>query len=190
MVLSPEVWNWVTSLVIIGQTASVRLIVSNCWVVPQRCPLLGLVSRTGGVLMGVLALVASRASCSYVWIFVWLWTINCLPPPWITVGDVGILSMDFPLMGENSVWTEWKCIFSRDGKSIDSPPIPPLGVGLLQLLVLGWLGTKFKWHTYRVASRGRIITEGSTILGGCLLQFFLNNFKIITVFFGKRGTPW
>ena len=66
MVLSPEVWNWVTSLVIIGQTASVRLIVSNCWVVPQRCPLLGLISRTGGVLMGVLALVASRVSCSYV----------------------------------------------------------------------------------------------------------------------------
>ena len=66
MVLSPGVWNWDTSLVIIGQTASVRLVVSNCWVVPQRCLLLGLVSRTGRVLMGVLALVASRVSCSYV----------------------------------------------------------------------------------------------------------------------------
>ena len=66
MELSPGVWNWDTSLVIIGQTASVRLVVSYCWVVPQRCLLLGLISRTGRVLMGVLALVASRVSGSYV----------------------------------------------------------------------------------------------------------------------------
>ena len=66
MELSPGVWNWDTSLVIIGQTASVHLVVSYFWVVPQRCLLLGLISRTGRVLMGVLALVASRVSCSYV----------------------------------------------------------------------------------------------------------------------------
>ena len=34
--------------------------------VPRRCLLLGVISRSGRVLMGVLALVASRVSCSYV----------------------------------------------------------------------------------------------------------------------------
>ena len=43
---------WYNSLVIIGQTASVRLVVSYCWVVPQRCLPLGLISRTGGVFNG------------------------------------------------------------------------------------------------------------------------------------------
>ena len=49
--------------------------------------------------------------------------------------------------------------------------------------------SKYKWRAFRVASRGRTITEGSTIWGSCLLQIFLNNLKINTVFFGKHSTP-
>ena len=41
----------------------------------------------------------------------------------------GKYAMGFPLTVENSVWTEWKSFFYLDGKPIDGPPVPPLGVG-------------------------------------------------------------